>query len=618
MGVHRLYLLLILINVLFSCGETDQLFVSPTGDDGNPGSEARPLATLEKAWVLANDPSRDHSQPVYINLLPGTYYLHQPIRLEEPEEKKSDNQIIYQATQTDSVIISGGITIRDWIHDPDQGWWTTKIPDAGEYPDHFRELFVDDVRAVRARHPNVSFLHIARSGEDRRTNFFFYPGDFPVPQKVQDVELAVLHDWSMTRIGIKQIDFDLHQITAMDSIGARSLPFFNLDHWEEHPRYFLENDLAFLDEDSEWYFNPETRILYLKMAAGQNPNMHRIVIPVLDRLMILSGNKDHRISNLSFQGIHFKHCAWHLEGGRYGGIQACHHDLVEHSGGWSVVESAVYAAWCENISFRNCRFSQLGGSGLHLATASKNCLVENCHFEDISGNGIMVGEGQHRKVEGSLWWKAVPDEAATANTLSRCTITKTGAQFYGAVGVWCGLTRETNISDSHIYDLPYSGISVGWMWNPEVTPCRNNRIEENHIHDIMQILSDGGGIYMLGRQPGSQINGNHIHDVKINAGRAESNGMFIDEGSTEIMIENNLIYRIARSPLRFHRAGRNLVARNILITPDSLPPVRFNNTPSENIEMIENEIMVTEKLTGTNLDSLIRQWQLKKKDTTPH
>ena len=73
----------------------------------------------------------------------------------------------------------------------------------------------------------------------------------------------------------------------------------------------------------------------------------------------------------------------------------------------------------------------------------------------------------------------------------------------------------------------------------------------------MQRLSDGGGIYTLGWQPGTALIGNVIHDIPVNAGRAESNGMFIDQGSTDLEIKENTIYRVLRSPIRFNIAGKN-------------------------------------------------------------
>ena len=47
---------------------------------------------------------------------------------------------------------------------------------------------------------------------------------------------------------------------------------------------------------------------------------------------------------------------------------------------------------------------------------------------------------------------------------------------------------------------------------------------------------------MLGLQPNSQLNNNLIHDVEVNAGKAGSNGMFLDEGITDVVVANNSIF----------------------------------------------------------------------------
>ena len=112
-------------------------------------------------------------------------------------------------------------------------------------------------------------------------------------------------------------------------------------------------------------------------------------------------------------------------------------------------------------------------------------------------------------------WKSGPEQVATGNRVENCIISETGQQFYGAVGIWSGLTAQTLIKNNQISDLPYTGISAGWHWSTEPTPCKEVRIEGNHIHHIMKILSDGGGIYILGLQPGGKIAGNHIHHVDI-------------------------------------------------------------------------------------------------------
>ncbi len=222
----------------------------------------------------------------------------------------------------------------------------------------------------------------------------------------------------------------------------------------------------------------------------------------------------------------------------------------------------------------------------------------------------MIGEGNDRKAGGDVWWKTVPDQTATGNMIGNSTITDCGQQFFGAVGVWCGLTARTSVLKNNIFNLPYTGISSGWLWNPDPTPCRENRIEGNHIHHVMQVLSDGGGIYILGLQPGTIITDNLIHDVPLNAGRAESNGMFLDEGITSVEISNNIIYSIAKSPLRFHKATTNIVKNNILVCSGENPPVRYNNTPVENIVLEDNRILKEDNTADkAALETAVSSWK---------
>jgi len=126
------------------------------------------------------------------------------------------------------------------------------------------------------------------------------------------------------------------------------------------------------------------------------------------------------------------------------------------------------------------------------------------------------------------------------------------------------------------------------MWNPKPTPCKGNVVADNHIHRCMQILSDGGGIYTLGLQPGTVLCGNLIHDIPLNAGRAESNGMFLDEGTTDIVIEDNVIFGTDRSPFRFHKATTNLVKDNVVILKQGIPIVRYNATDPKHITLEAN------------------------------
>jgi hypothetical protein len=205
-------------------------------------------------------------------------------------------------------------------------------------------------------------------------------------------------------------------------------------------------------------------------------------------------------------------------------------------------------------------------------------------------------------IGGRNWWLAAPEQAAANHDIKHNRIERCGQQFFGAVAVWVGIARDMHIANNEIAYHPYTGISLGWMWNPTPTPAGGHRVSQNHIHHVMQVHSDGGGIYTLGRQPGLKLTENVIHDVPLNAGRAESNGMFLDEGSDQSEITGNVIFNAARSPLRFHRAEQVKVRQNTLVVPTAdTPSVRYNSTDPQDIEQLENRVVPQAEFDATTI-----------------
>lgn len=567
-----------------------EIYVAPAGSDSNEGTKKLPLKTISAAQKMAVallESGRETEVIVWLD--GGTYTIAEPLEFTPLNSERQDLRLVFKAQKGESPVISGGAEINGWIKKED-GLWEASLPDALKGMDNFRELFISGTRAIRARFPNEGFLHVKKAGEDRRTNFFFEKEDFPIPANLEGLELVFLHDWSISRIEVKEIDATNSQLFTVDSIGAKAPAFFAIDNWEPNPRYFLENAPEFLDADYEWIFLKGQQKFLLKLPESINPSDLNLVVPISEGLISIIGKEDQQVKNIHFEGIVFQFSKWGIPQKGYCGVQACHFDPRPSTKGWAVVPAAISSVWAENVSFTRCSFKNLGGSGIWFGTGSKNCKVIDSELVDISGNGIMIGEGQDRIVNGEPWWKSAPHQVASGNTIENCTITQVGAQFYGAVGIWAGLTAETSIKKNHLFSFPYTGISVGWMWSPVPTPARQNTIEGNHIHDIMNILSDGGGIYMLGLQPGSKILYNRIHDVEVNAGKAESNGMFLDEGITDVLVEGNLVYSIAKSPLRFHRATVNTVKENYFFCTDGNPPIRYNTTKEEDIQKVDNKV----------------------------
>ncbi len=580
-----LILIILLIVVLSGCGSNELvIYVSPDGNDDAKGTASKPIASLAYAAELAR--ASAGNIPITIYLSGGYHYLKEPLKLSEIDGGTAEFPVQWKAKPGENPVISGGIQIKNWQQEKG-GLWSAILPN--EVDKNFRSFYINNKRAVRARFPDRGFLNVAKAGEDNRTNFFFEKGQIPEVENVKYLELAFMHDWSITRIGVKSIDWKQRHLTTVDSIGGR-LPFFNITNWGEHPRYFLENAQEFCDSPGEWYCDFEERKIYYYPKPNENMKKAEGVIPLAEKLITITGTLEKRASFINFSGITFEHTNWQIPKKGYCGVQACMYDDRDKiSRAW--VPAAIELDLAENCQFNQCIIRHTGGSGIWIR---ENCLaveISKCHIYDVAGNGINIGEGRDRLVNGKSWWQSVPEQVSKGNKISHSLIEDCGKQFYGAVGVWGGLIANTVIENNEIRNLPYTGISIGWMWNPSTTPCRENTINANHIHHIMNKLSDGGGIYCLGLQPKSRISNNLIHDVTVNAGKAESNGMFLDEGITDLIVENNIVYNIARSPLRFHKAFHNTVRNNVFVCGDDIPPIMYNRTKEEDIIKIDNVVL---------------------------
>ncbi|MDR2470477.1 MAG: hypothetical protein LBD27_08410, partial [Tannerella sp.] len=148
-----LFFLLLLWSYQPVTGQT--LYVSPSGNDGNPGTRDRPLASLEGAreQLRILRKSGHLTDTVFVKIQSGTYYLRQPFVLSDEDGGTVQSPVVFTADAEQRPLFCGGLKIAGFeAVRPDL--WRVRIPEAAEYGFTFEQLYVNGERRFRAQTPN--------------------------------------------------------------------------------------------------------------------------------------------------------------------------------------------------------------------------------------------------------------------------------------------------------------------------------------------------------------------------------------------------------------------------------------------------------------------------------
>lgn len=568
----------IFVAVLLSINVQAQVnhFVSPAGNDANPGTLVKPFATIARSMAEA----RKTKANAVINLLKGNYYLDKPIVFTPEDSRNGEKTLTVKSFKNEKVTISGSVPLVLQWEVYKNGIWKAKVTQ------HliFDELFVNGQLQKMARYPNYDSTaqYLGGTAADVLSKERVAKWHSPEGGYVHALHGSLWGDFH-------------YLITGKNDKGDLALEggWQNNRRMPMHDKYrFVENIFEELDTVGEWYYDKKLQMLYFCPPKNLNIKTARFETPQIAHLFEFKGSEQQPVKNINIEGLTFTQTLRTFMQNKEPLLRS---DWTIYRGAAVVYDGAV------NCSLKNCTLTNLGGNAVFFNNFNRNCTVSGCQISDIGASAFcFVGDPSAVRSPSFEYnqYVALADIDRTPGPLTNnypaeCRVYNNLMFNLGLVekqsaGVELSMCQSITVSHNTIYDVPRAGINVSeGTWGGHV-------IEYNDVFNTVKESGDHGSFNSWGRDrywhPDKKVLDSIVWNnfeltmldvikpitIRNNRMRCDHGwDIDLDDGSSNYIIKNNLCLN---GGIKLREGVNRVVENNIMINNTFHPHVWFKNS----------------------------------------
>ena len=456
--MNRLFLSILLVSFVLSLvGQT--IYVSPQGNDKNPGTKEKPVSSFAKAQVLARKFPANVS--VEVVFLKGIYYLPQTVIFTKEDSKTLSASVTYRAETEGEAILSGGSQLDLKWKPGENGIFIAEVPGKPAID----QLYINGVRQRMARFPNaVAGKNVFDTWELSHKAAVDQSTDPLTPERIsrwKNPEGGYIHAMHSALWG------DMHWIIK----GKNDDGTLNYEGgWQNnrpskmHPVYrIVENIFEELDCPGEWFFNNKEGKLYYMSEQATDLKTAKVEIVRLRHLIEFTGSKENPIQSVHLKGFVFRHSARTFMDNKEPLLRS---DWTVYRGGAVVYNGA------EDCAITDCEFDQVGGNTIFVNNYNRRITIKGCYIHNSGANGIAFvgdpatvrspifryGKQDFQNIDRTKGPKG--DNYPADCLVEDCLITMTGRDEKQTAPVHISMSYKIRVNHCSIYDVPRAGINI--------------------------------------------------------------------------------------------------------------------------------------------------------------